>query len=82
MYAQDAQLVQPMGDLHLLAVLVQDHYLHYAATEIHALGLRFGWHRISGKDQIVLPGIALTHHQHGLQHLPVGGQQNEVISIP
>jgi hypothetical protein len=51
----------------------------HAATEIHALFLGICWNRISAKDQIGLPGITLAHHQHGLQHLPVGGQQDQDI---
>ena len=53
-----------------------------SATEVDTLSFgKFG-HRISGEDKVVFCTIPLTHHQHLLQDLPVGGQENQIICIP
>ena len=53
-----------------------------SATKEHALCLRQTWHRVSAENKIMLNSILLTHHQHLLQDLPVGGQQDQVICVP
>ena len=51
------------------------------ATEVHTLGLGELRYGVSGENQVVLLAIPLTDGQHPLEHLPVRGQQYQVISI-